>query len=76
MTAPRLAPALALDFPDVPDDAPPVVARPKSPRVWTREALRTGPLCDCSGCKAAAARIAAAPAADAFLAGVGARRAP
>lgn len=63
MTAPRLAPTLALDFPNVPDDvsttadAPSAAPRPRQPAVWTRSACTwTHP---CAECQAAAARIVA-----------------
>ena len=54
MTPPRVAPAQALDFPDVPDDAP-----VKPPRVWARQKFTPGALCPCAACKDAEARLIA-----------------
>ena len=71
MTPPRVAPAQALDFPDVPDDAPPVQASVeqrivaglaqlgKPPRVWARQKFTPGALCACAACKDAEARLIA-----------------
>lgn len=69
--APKLAPALALDFPDVPDDAPPVTPRPRQPKVWTRQESPprvAGRLCECGECQASAARLVAVGAGE-FAAG-------
>lgn len=55
-----MAPALALDFPDVPDDVAPIVVpapRPQQPKVWTRKVSTCSAHAPCSDCQAAAARI-------------------
>lgn len=70
MNAPRIPRALALDFPDVPDDAPApasveqrIVAGlaqlGKPPRVWARQKFTPGALCPCAACKDAEARLIA-----------------
>jgi hypothetical protein len=62
VSAHRIARALSLDFPDVPDDGPvaaPPPAQVKPPRVWQRQDGACSHLHPCTDCQAAAARILA-----------------
>ena len=56
MISPRVAPPLALDFPDAPNDAP-VAVNP--PAIWRRPEPAPGKLCPCAECGDAGARIVA-----------------
>lgn len=62
MNAPRIARALSLDFPAVPDDAPvaPVAPPPvKQPRVWQRQDNTCSVSHPCAECQAAVERMVA-----------------